>query len=152
MFVVVPLFSDTENSQCEQQPAGRRSIKSATLNFILNWIIKDLLAHFLFLPISLCLNTRATVAINNKVVKFYFIALVDQARPVKTDQEIIESSMAEDDPKCISEKEEDINSPHRWGRHHKGAKILATFYSTGKHKKSSFIAVVVCCMRINIAI
>lgn len=53
------------------------------------------------------------------------------ARPVKTDQEIIRSSMAEDDPKCISE-EDFKNSPHRWGRHHKGAKKLANLYSTGK--------------------
>jgi len=40
--------------------------------------------------------------------------------------------MAEDDPKCISE-EDFKNSPHRWGRHHKGAKKLANLYSTGEH-------------------
>ena len=40
--------------------------------------------------------------------------------------------MAEDDPKCISELD-NKSSPHRWGRHHKGAKKLATLYSTGEH-------------------
>lgn len=40
--------------------------------------------------------------------------------------------MAEDDPKCISE-EDNKSSPHRWGRHHKGAKKLANLYSTGEH-------------------
>lgn len=69
---------------------------------------------------------------NNEAIKLVLLTFINQARPVKTDQEIIRSSMAEDDPKCISE-EDNKSSPHRWGRHHKGAKELANLYSTGEH-------------------
>lgn len=48
---------------------------------------------------------------------------------MKTDQEIFESSMAEDDPRVT---EQDSLDSKRWGRNHKGAKILANFYSRGK--------------------
>lgn len=54
---------------------------------------------------------------------------------MKTDQEIFESSMAEDDPRvvCVNDEKE-TKDPQRWGRNHKGAKILANFYSRGNFK------------------
>lgn len=38
--------------------------------------------------------------------------------------------MAEDDPRVI--EEQNSNDAQRWGRNHKGAKILANFYSRGE--------------------
>lgn len=56
---------------------------------------------------------------------------------MKTDQEIYESSMAEDDPKIACSTEQNLTDPpQRWGRNHKGAKILANFYSRGNNTHS----------------
>jgi hypothetical protein len=73
--------------------------------------------------------TRPCKVLTNNFFHFYFT----QPWPVKTDQEIIESSMAEDDPNCISEEDDEEMNPEnpRWGRKHKGAQILANFYSRG---------------------
>lgn len=54
--------------------------------------------------------------------------------PVKTEQQIYENSMLEDDPNAnsvISTSEEDRTIP-RWGPNHKGAQELANLYSTGR--------------------
>lgn len=64
--------------------------------------------------------------------------------PVKTDKQIYENSMLEDDPNanCAISPKEKI-SP-RWGPQHKGAQELANLYSNGKefpqylHSISSF--------------
>lgn len=59
---------------------------------------------------------------------------------MKTDQEIFESSMAEDDPRVVCVNEEETKDPQRWGRNHKGAKILANFYSRGNFKFINYMA------------
>lgn len=53
--------------------------------------------------------------------------------PVKTDRQIYENSMLEDDPNANSviKSYQDKNIP-RWGPNHKGAQELANLYSTGK--------------------
>lgn len=53
--------------------------------------------------------------------------------PVKTDQQILENSMLEDDPNANSElKACRVNENHpRWGPQHKGAQELANLYSPG---------------------
>lgn len=52
--------------------------------------------------------------------------------PVKTDKQIYENSMLEDDPNanCAIRQEEKIFP--RWGPQHKGAQELANLYSNGK--------------------
>lgn len=53
--------------------------------------------------------------------------------PVKTDQQILENSMLEDDPNANSELNAcraNENRP-RWGPQHKGAQELANLYSPG---------------------
>lgn len=53
--------------------------------------------------------------------------------PVKTEQEIFENSMLEDDPNANSTVTRVVvNKPPRWGPQHKGAQELANLYSTGK--------------------
>ncbi|XP_018913048.2 plasmanylethanolamine desaturase 1 [Bemisia tabaci] len=54
--------------------------------------------------------------------------------PVKTEQEIFENSMLEDDPNCnssVSRFPQEVFQP-RWGPTHRGAQELAKLYSTGK--------------------
>lgn len=51
--------------------------------------------------------------------------------PVKTNQEIYENSMLEDDPNANTQLKRESVDP-RWGPKHKGAQILANFYSTGE--------------------
>lgn len=55
--------------------------------------------------------------------------------PVKTERQIYENSMLEDDPNAnsvVSTSQEDRTVP-RWGPNHKGAQELANLYSTGTH-------------------
>lgn len=58
--------------------------------------------------------------------------------PVKTDQQIFEDSMLEDDPNanCVVKNEE--RTKPRWGPHHKGAQELANLYSTGEDSSTHF--------------
>lgn len=60
--------------------------------------------------------------------------------PFKTDKEIYENSMPEDDPNSnvnslVSHSEEEI-AKLRWGPNHAGAKQLANLYSKGIHLNS----------------
>lgn len=50
---------------------------------------------------------------------------------MKTNQEIYENSMLEDDPNADSHLKK-MNVELRWGPKHKGAQTLANFYSTGE--------------------
>lgn len=54
--------------------------------------------------------------------------------PVKTEQQILENSMLEDDPNanCALTARDEKLRPPRWGPEHKGAQELANLYSTGK--------------------
>ncbi|XP_067007447.2 plasmanylethanolamine desaturase 1 [Anabrus simplex] len=52
--------------------------------------------------------------------------------PVKTEQQIFENSMLEDDPNANSAVTHEEKIKPRWGPHHKGAQELANLYSTGK--------------------
>lgn len=51
--------------------------------------------------------------------------------PVKTNQEIYENSMLEDDPDTDKILKIEVEKP-RWGPKHKGAQTLANFYSSGE--------------------
>uniref|UniRef100_A0A182U1I4 Uncharacterized protein n=1 Tax=Anopheles melas TaxID=34690 RepID=A0A182U1I4_9DIPT len=61
--------------------------------------------------------------------------------PVKTDQEILQNSMLEDDPNSNTilpsnelneEHRTSLEKPARWGPRHKGAQELAKLYSNGE--------------------
>ncbi|CAG2060067.1 unnamed protein product [Timema podura] len=49
--------------------------------------------------------------------------------PVKTDKQIYEHSMLEDDPNANSAVTHEEKIKPRWGPHHKGAQELANLYS-----------------------
>lgn len=55
-------------------------------------------------------------------------------KPVKTEQQILENSMLEDDPNANVEiQKSDNREKHpRWGPQHIGAQELANLYSPGK--------------------
>lgn len=52
--------------------------------------------------------------------------------PVKTEQQIYENSMLEDDPNANSAVTQDEKVWPRWGPQHKGAQELANLYTTGR--------------------
>lgn len=60
-----------------------------------------------------------------------------QTNPVKTDQEILENSMTEDDPTANCQTTSDLVgfdcATPRWGPEHVGAKELANLYSPGSY-------------------
>ncbi|XP_017797342.1 PREDICTED: transmembrane protein 189 [Habropoda laboriosa] len=61
--------------------------------------------------------------------------------PVKTERQIYENSMLEDDPNAnsvVSTSQEDRTVP-RWGPNHKGAQELANLYSTGNNFYCKFL-------------
>lgn len=51
--------------------------------------------------------------------------------PVKTEKQIFENSMLEDDPNANSSVSQEEYTKPRWGPHHKGAQELANLYSGG---------------------
>lgn len=63
-----------------------------------------------------------------------FIRFLLRQAPVKTNQEIYENSMLEDDPNANTQlKVKNTQAkPRVWGPKHKGAQTLANFYSSGK--------------------
>lgn len=68
---------------------------------------------------------------NLQVISIVFVYLfISFQSPIKTDQEILENSMLEDDPNGNTETIKSNASP-RWGPQHKGAQELANLYSPG---------------------
>lgn len=59
--------------------------------------------------------------------------------PVKTERQILENSMLEDDPNANCAVKPEEKTRPRWGPQHKGAQELANLYSTGK-----FISIFFC--------
>lgn len=82
------------------------------------------------LPIQISCSKRvnevfSTTGIENSVANSILA-------PVKTEQEIFQNSMLEDDPNSnCAIKDEERNRP-RWGPQHRGAQELANLYSAGK--------------------
>lgn len=62
----------------------------------------------------------------------FFIENYTFQAPVKTNQEIYENSMLEDDPNANTQLRKKNIKAARWGPNHKGAQTLANFYSTGE--------------------
>lgn len=52
--------------------------------------------------------------------------------PVKTEREILEHSMTEDDPNANTQPPTEAGPELRWGPQHRGAQELAELYSPGK--------------------
>ena len=83
------------------------------------------------LPIQISCSKRVnevftTAGIENSVVANTILA------PVKTEREIFQNSMLEDDPNSnCATKDEERDRP-RWGPQHRGAQELANLYSAGK--------------------
>jgi hypothetical protein len=73
-----------------------------------------------------CKDNGLTRAVIHSSMASNFLA------PVKTDQQIYENSMLEDDPNANSAVTHEEKIKPRWGPHHKGAQELANLYSRGK--------------------
>lgn len=52
--------------------------------------------------------------------------------PVKTEREILEHSMFEDDPNANTQLPSEVGTQPRWGPRHRGAQELAELYSPGQ--------------------
>nr|CAD7458613.1 unnamed protein product [Timema tahoe] len=73
-----------------------------------------------------CRNVMTRVVAAETAMAANFLA------PVKTDKQIYEHSMLEDDPNANSAVTHEEKIKPRWGPHHKGAQELANLYSRGK--------------------
>lgn len=84
------------------------------------------------LSISCSKKMMSNVLLDQQLVATKILA------PVKTEQQILENSMLEDDPNANStvtslSSSSMVNKPPRWGPQHKGAQELANLYSTGEY-------------------
>nr|CAD7200406.1 unnamed protein product [Timema douglasi] len=86
-----------------------------------------------------CRNVMTRVVLAEPAMAANFLA------PVKTDKQIYENSMLEDDPNANSAVTHEEKIKPRWGPHHKGAQELANLYSKGKRIQEC-ICVGVCMM------
>ncbi|XP_049821878.1 plasmanylethanolamine desaturase [Aethina tumida] len=94
------------------------------------------------LPLPLSCSSRVNQVLDNPLGATIGTNLL---APVKTEQEILENSMLEDDPNanCAGTTLPPENSGPRWGPQHKGAQELANLYSTGKRTQEC-ICVAIC--------
>ncbi|XP_065164569.1 plasmanylethanolamine desaturase 1 [Atheta coriaria] len=87
------------------------------------------------LPLSISCSQRVKEALSSTGIESIETTIL---APVKTEQEILENSMLEDDPNAncaiqtVAQIQTEAKQGPRWGPQHKGAQELANLYSTGK--------------------
>lgn len=86
------------------------------------------------LPLSISCSQRVKEALSSTGIESIETTIL---APVKTEQEILENSMLEDDPNAncaiqtVAQIQTEAKQGPRWGPQHKGAQELANLYSTG---------------------
>lgn len=96
------------------------------------------------LPLSISCSQRVKDVLSSSGIESIESTVTTKIlAPVKTEQQILENSMLEDDPNanCVMSPDEKDNP--RWGPQHKGAQELAHLYSTGK-RTQEFVCVGLC--------
>lgn len=86
------------------------------------------------LPISPCSKRDGISALGCERLEYASSMATTLLAPVKTEREIFEHSMLEDDPNANTQPPSEIpGSEPRWGPNHRGAQELAELYSPGEH-------------------
>lgn len=81
------------------------------------------------LPIPISCSKRVTEALSTTGIENSVASTI--LAPVKTERDIRENSMLEDDPNANCAVTQEEKERPRWGPQHKGAQELANLYSAG---------------------
>ncbi|XP_013200491.1 plasmanylethanolamine desaturase 1 isoform X2 [Amyelois transitella] len=84
------------------------------------------------LPIPPCAKRDGNVGLGRERFEYASCMATTLLAPVKTEQQILEHSMYEDDPNANIQLPSEVGSKPRWGPRHRGAQELAELYSPGK--------------------
>lgn len=82
------------------------------------------------LPIPPCAKSGIT-GISCEQFEYASTMATTLLAPVKTERQIMEHSMSEDDPNANTQHPSEVGKQLRWGPRHKGAQELAELYSPG---------------------
>lgn len=84
------------------------------------------------LPIPPCSKRDGLCSLGCEQFEYASTMATTLLAPVKTEREILEHSMSEDDPNANTQLPSIIGKQPRWGPRHRGAQELAELYSPGK--------------------
>lgn len=89
------------------------------------------------LPIPPCAKRDGITGIGCERFDYASTMATTLLAPVKTERQILEHSMSEDDPNANTQPPTEGSSELRWGPRHKGAQELAELYSPGMFQSFS---------------
>ncbi|KOB72882.1 Uncharacterized protein OBRU01_11630, partial [Operophtera brumata] len=96
------------------------------------------------LPIPPCAKRDCITGISCELFEYASTMATTLLAPVKTERQIMEHSMYEDDSNANTQLPSEVGKQPRWGPRHRGAQELAKLYSPGK-RLQELICVVACC-------
>ncbi|CAH0726679.1 unnamed protein product, partial [Brenthis ino] len=96
------------------------------------------------LPIAACAKRDGLSGLGCEQFEYASTMATTLLAPVKTEREILEHSMSEDDPNANIQLRSEVGNQPRWGPQHRGAQELAELYSPGKRIQEG-VCVVLCC-------
>lgn len=83
------------------------------------------------LPIAPCAKRDGISGLGCERFEYASSMATTLLAPVKSEREILEHSMSEDDPNANTQLPSEVGTKPRWGPQHKGAQELAELYSPG---------------------
>lgn len=83
------------------------------------------------LPIPPCAKRDGVSGLGCERFEYASTMATTLLAPVKTEREILEHSMSEDDPNANVHPRSEVCNQPRWGPRHRGAQELAELYSPG---------------------
>lgn len=96
------------------------------------------------LPLSSCTKKDSLSTLGCEQLEYASSMATTFLAPVKSERDIREHSMTEDDPNANTQPLTEVGAVPRWGPRHRGAQELAELYSPGKRIQES-VCVVLCC-------
>lgn len=84
------------------------------------------------LPIPPCAKRDGLSSLGCERFEYASTMATTLLAPVKTEKQILEHSMSEDDPNANTQLPSEVGTEPRWGPRHRGAQELAELYSPGK--------------------
>ncbi|XP_063838866.1 plasmanylethanolamine desaturase 1 isoform X2 [Ostrinia nubilalis] len=83
------------------------------------------------LPIPPCSKRDGLTGLGCERFEYASTMATTLLAPVKTERQILEHSMSEDDPNANTQSSSEVGTQPRWGPRHRGAQELAELYSPG---------------------
>lgn len=91
------------------------------------------------LPIPPCAKRDGLSGLSCEQFEYASTMATTLLAPVKTEREILEHSMTEDDPNANTQLSSTVGKQPRWGPRHRGAQELAELYSPGEYFPTALV-------------